>query len=278
MFKFPKKKVYTLDHLYVLHIRDYRKDKGEEDVIKILKKRLKPFSPMTCTRHVYIFDNLDDSQESLLQSIPKKIEDRTSVCQLMHGKAAYAFLLRWGSGIESTKIDYNDHFVFGTIRKAWNQFLGKKGHKKFVPLVNVWFRDLRQLRSGIQTYLNDVSPHIRVGKVSEACEYCSACLSAGNMPNYKLMKQGFDFHMPDLDSVVSEGFRAVQDEYKTPKPEHGKPMMFMFAQGESALTTVRFLEAIPVEGLKLKGKKALVEKEEKSQEDTVLTSEQFFRF
>lgn len=96
MLTYPEKKPYPIDTLYVLHIQNYRKEKGEPDIIKSMKKGFKPFSPMTCTRHVYIFQLSDEEQILSLQNIAKYIKSRTSVTELLNAEEAYSFLLRWG--------------------------------------------------------------------------------------------------------------------------------------------------------------------------------------
>lgn len=143
-----------LDSLQVIHLRDYI-NKQEQDLnpLNVFKKCINPFAPMTCARHVYLFTDQGDTNTANLKQY---LTAHSRKCEWLTGKDAYLFLLCWAVGSASHKLGANDHFVLGSIRKSWNDYLAvptaphTKAHLNLVHLMQMLFEDANHIRRVIQ--------------------------------------------------------------------------------------------------------------------------------
>jgi hypothetical protein len=142
-------------------------------ILKPIKKALFSFQPATCTRQLFIFSNLAESELILLQKQVQNSISQLDTCELIMGFDAYTFLLRWMTGLLSTKYQQNDRFVLGQVRKCWTEFcltadeqLKGSALRRIIPAL---LGDARLIRNKIENQLSDLSNEPRIKIVEDIC-------------------------------------------------------------------------------------------------------------
>ncbi|MGD9592867.1 MAG: hypothetical protein AB7V32_10135 [Candidatus Berkiella sp.] len=169
----------------VLHLKEVNTQGIEDNPLSKFKQQFIPFSPMTCARHVYIVPMSDAIEWPKLTAY---LKEHTTSYEIFRDSEAYAFLLRWATGCESWKLKGNDHFVLGSIRKHWNEYVVEHSlqAKDIEPLMKMLFEDASNIRNKIQEYLKicpDQSFDINAGLLN-MCKNCSASREKQQMPDY----------------------------------------------------------------------------------------------
>jgi hypothetical protein len=202
-----------LDKLIVLHLRDYIKPSGEINQLKAMKKSLKPFSPMTCSRHVYVFFDLTPELRGKLQDYSEHLKKYAKTCDCLCGVESYDFLLRWAVGLESHKLDHKDHFVLGAIRKEWTRF-NKNRHaaaKKYSQLMMVLFQDASHVRKLIQCLFFHKSEDY-VNKVRLMTRNCTLSRLKGISPLYEKLELPTEEYYPEaITAYISLGKKQIKN-------------------------------------------------------------------
>lgn len=195
-----------LDSLQVLHLRTFDK-KGEEiNPLVAFKEQVKPFAPMTCARHVYIFTETADYD---IDSLNTYLKEHSETCEWFKGKDAYNFLLRWAVGAESHKLDSNDHFVLGSIRDSWNyaqiHLPSDSALFHFMPMI---FKDARNIRHLIQTA--ELGEKNTKDILIRMCENCTDSRALEQEPAYEeLLKQNQSYIEIAREQFINEKLKKV---------------------------------------------------------------------
>ncbi|MBS0285865.1 MAG: hypothetical protein JSR17_00695 [Proteobacteria bacterium] len=175
-----------LGPLCVLHLKELNHQGSEDNPLSAFKKQFIPFSPMSCARHVYIFLK---PQAFSFEPLLTYLRHHTEAVEFMADEKAYAFLLRWATGCESWKLKGNDHFVLGTIRKHWGDFVKENPTpaKTIEPLMAMLFEDASGIRRQIQEYEDGAISTNEALK--SMCNNCASSRAHGLKPNYENLLQ-----------------------------------------------------------------------------------------
>lgn len=120
------------ENISIVHVFNYRKERGTVNPFREFQKICKPFSPMSCMRHVHVVCvNKEDKKEAISRFI-EKVTPTCESASVLTGKDAYTFMLQWSIGALSRKLFGNDHFVLGVIRQEWSK-MNKNKHDQAIP-------------------------------------------------------------------------------------------------------------------------------------------------
>tara|TARA_R110002110_G_scaffold404606_1_gene623111 strand:+ start:133525 stop:134298 length:774 start_codon:yes stop_codon:yes gene_type:complete len=172
--------------LTVLHLKQYNNQGHDQNLLADFRDKANPFAPMTCARHVYIsLDALAHMPDNFLPTI----EQKTTVCQLLTGIEAYRFLLRWFVGAISSKLQGNDHFVLGQVRKHWTKFSKENDiAPELNQIISLLFKDAKNIRHNIQNLEIDSKSKREV--LNRMCENCTQSRASGQKPIYENLLAG----------------------------------------------------------------------------------------
>lgn len=169
--------------LRVLHIKNYNNHEGENNPLAEFRKNVRPFAPMTCARHVYIFF---DDREGTINGLLSFLNKHATHCEYLSGIEAYDFLLRWFIGAESRKIKGNDHFVLGKIREDWTSFCKQMDVAvEMINMLSQLFKDAKNIRSRIQS--STLNPDSIRETLILMAKNCTKSRSLGQTPAYDML-------------------------------------------------------------------------------------------
>lgn len=193
--------------LRVLHLKNYNNHEGESNPLADFRETVKPFAPMTCTRHVYIYF---DTNEGTIDDLLSFLRDHTSHCEYMSGVEAYGFLLRWFIGAESKKIKGNDHFVLGKVRDDWTSFCSITDVPvEMTVMLSQLFKDARNIRSRVQSV--PLNPDAIRETLIRMAKNCTESRNLGQSPAYDKLFED----MQDYLTAAQGEFYATRLAYIT---------------------------------------------------------------
>ncbi len=129
------------------------------------------FSPSTCVRQLYIFDRLDEDKLNYLRNLEIKLQDMSTISEILRGSEAYLFVLRWLVGLVSEKLNRNDHFVIGSARKSWTELCQTKQlvEHDLLKIMPVLFADAKSIRHRIESDFLILSNERRIDETEKLC-------------------------------------------------------------------------------------------------------------
>ncbi|MCS5710771.1 hypothetical protein [Candidatus Berkiella aquae] len=195
-----------LDSLQVLHLRSFNKKGEETNPLIDFKETVKPFAPMTCARHVYIFTETAGYD---IDSLYNYLKEHSEKCEWFTGKEAYSFLLRWAVGAESYKLDSNDHFVLGSIRDSWNySHIHLPSGSTLFYFMPILFKDAKNIRHLIQT--SELGEKNTKEILLHMCENCADSRGLEQEPAYdELLKQNQHYIEAAQEQFINEKLKKA---------------------------------------------------------------------
>lgn len=148
----------SFDNITIIHLFNYRRERGTVNPIRAFNRACKPFSPMSCMRHVHIIYVDSHDKLSAIEEFVETVKPTCESCEVFTGMNSYEFMLNWGSGILSSKLSGNDHFVLGTIREEWTKLLRNKppAAKLLSAFMQSIFSDIRAIRAHADTAMKNL--------------------------------------------------------------------------------------------------------------------------
>lgn len=124
---------FSLSNLYVVHVYNYIKPKGQTDLLTPIEKHCHAVKLSTCMRHIYVFNaeilSSDDTEKAeKAKSACRDLESfvqlndqysSTTILEFYQGENAYSFLLFWMSAGLNPKKMFDDHRILGDVRAVW---------------------------------------------------------------------------------------------------------------------------------------------------------------
>lgn len=140
--------MFVFDNITIVHVINFRKERGTVNPMREFKRICQPFSPMSCMRHVHIIYLDSIEKKEAIRKFLETVAPTSDLAEELSAKNAYDFMLKWATGTMSRKLSGNDHFVLGTIREEWTKFLRNKPLLStcFVPFISAIFLDAKKIR------------------------------------------------------------------------------------------------------------------------------------
>ncbi len=208
-----------IDSLCVVHLQEYSKVPEQRCPVKQFVSKVKPFSASTCSRHVYLF-TASQAGDYPTQELTK-INARTA--QYLTGGNAYFFVLCWLVGVESHKLNHNDHFVLGKVREVWTHFSENKAAKAapYKSIMDLLFQDAGAIRKIIQAEQeakNLPTDEEYVQWVKRMCANCTQAREQKMNPDYDSLHMKEENYLSHLQKyrlkLISN--KLIQFQQKAP--------------------------------------------------------------
>ncbi|WP_392537831.1 hypothetical protein [Legionella sp. 227] len=141
-----------------------------KDSIQRFKDLVKPIHSVSCVRHIFIFNDVED--QKAFAELLEELKDKNKACKLMTGVEAYNFLLSWIVGGEyrvakpGSKLSlYNDNHVLGKFKKNWAYFLSTQTDtqlkREYTKIISPLLEEAHEIRKRIEQGLYGVDTKLR---------------------------------------------------------------------------------------------------------------------